>query len=154
MLPTRAKHGQHQNEDRRVAVEYILRRMSMTHPPSCLCFNATLLGFVCCCYHQTIRQKNWFSRWECGVQHALSLWSVHPLCDIIDGIVLPPRPPYWQAVLEVSDLTRANKSKQNILLIFTNTNHIFSESQWDIVSRCYSRSIMIYFTLGRKTHLE
>jgi hypothetical protein len=27
--------------------------------------------------------------------------------------------------------------KQNETLIFTNTNHIFSESQWDVVSRCY-----------------
>ncbi len=114
MLPTRAKHERHQKEDRRVAVEYILRRMSMTHPPSCLCFNATLLGLVCCRYHQTICRKNRFGRRECGVQRASSPWSVHPLCDIIDGIVLPPRPLYWQAVMEVSDLTRANKKANKI----------------------------------------
>ena len=35
--------------------------------------------------------------------------------------------------MEISDLTRAKtKNKQHIILIFTNTNHIFSESQWDV----------------------
>ena len=108
-LPTRAKRGGHRKEDRRVAVEYILRRMGMMHPPSCLCFNATLLGLVRCRDHQTVHRNNGFSRRECGVQPVPSPWSVHPLCDIIDGIVLPPRPPYWQAAMEVSDLKRANK---------------------------------------------
>ena len=57
-LPTRAKRGGHRKEDRRVAVEYILRRMGMMHPPSCLCFNATLLGLVRCRHRQTVRRNN------------------------------------------------------------------------------------------------
>ena len=113
-LPTRAKRGQRLKEDRRVAVEYILRRRGMMHPPSCLCFNATLLGLVRCRDRQTVRRNNWFGRRECGVQLVPSQWSVHPLCDIIDGIVQPPRPPYWQAVMEVSDQTRANKKANKI----------------------------------------
>jgi len=54
-LPTHAKRGGHRKEDRRMAVEYILWRMGMMHLLSCLCFNATLLGRVCCRDHQTIR---------------------------------------------------------------------------------------------------
>jgi hypothetical protein len=107
-LPTRAKRGGHRKEDRRLAVEYILWRMGMMHTPSCLCFNATLLGLVRCRDRQTVRRNNWFGRRECGVQRVPSPRSVHPICDIIDGIVLPPRPPYWQAAMEVSELTRAN----------------------------------------------
>jgi hypothetical protein len=35
--------------------------------------------------------------------------------------------------MEISDLTRANKKTTTyIILIFTNTNHIYSESQWDV----------------------
>ena len=82
-----------------MAVEYILRRVGMMHPPSCLCFNATLLGLVRCRDHQTVHRNNGFSRRECGVQRFPSPWSIHPLCDIIDGIVLPPRPPYWQVAM-------------------------------------------------------
>ena len=80
----------------------------------CLCFNATLLGLVRCRDRQSVRRNNWFGRQECGVQRVPSPWSVHPLWDIIDGIVLLPRPPYWQAAMEVSDLTRANKKTNNI----------------------------------------
>jgi hypothetical protein len=57
-------------------------------------------------------------RRECGVQRVPLPWSAHPLCDIIDGIVLPPRPPYWQAAMEVSEKnTREQQSKQNETLI-------------------------------------
>ena len=38
-----------------MAVEYILWLLGMTYPPSCLCFNATLLGLVRCRDHQTVR---------------------------------------------------------------------------------------------------
>ena len=117
-LPTRAKRGRRRKEDRRVAVEYILRRMGMMHLPSCLCFNATLLGLVCCLNRLTILRNNWFGRRECGVQRVPSPWSVHPLCEIIGGIVLPPRPPCWQAAMEVSDLTRATKKANNINIEF------------------------------------
>ena len=57
-LPNRAKRGGHRKEDRRVAVEYILLQMGMMHPPSCLCFNATLLGLVRCRYHETVHRNN------------------------------------------------------------------------------------------------
>jgi hypothetical protein len=114
MLPTHTKRGGHRKEDHRVAVEYILWRMGMMHPPSCLCFNATLLGLVCCPDRQTVRRNNWLSRRECGMQRVPPPWSVHHLCDIIDEIVLPPRPPHWQAAMEVSDLTRAIKKANNI----------------------------------------
>ncbi len=52
------------------------------------------------------------------MQRVPSPWSVHPLCEIIIGIVLPPRPPCWQAAMEVSDLTSATKKANNINIDF------------------------------------